>query len=213
MLAALALASVVAWSGWTAPVRCSDAPARPGDDTLRELYASGVDYATFLAAAEARRELWLSNTERGEVPGELLARARAVGGTWYLLAVSIDGCSDSVSTVPFVARLVELVEGLDMRIVDSTAGRSIMEAHPTRDDRAATPTVVLLDASWNEAGCFVERPDPLQTWYQESKASLSSDELFEGKMAWYAEDSGVSTLREIVEILEGAAEGRPICRG
>jgi hypothetical protein len=213
MISALTLAATVVLSGNALPPRCAPPVEGAYDDELRALYESGVDYATFLDEAQRRRDLWVSNTQRASVPDALRARASAVRGTWYLLAVSIDGCSDSVNTIPYIARLAELVDGLELRIVDSTVGRPLMMAHPTRDDRAATPTVLLLDAAWNEVGCFIERPDPLQTWYQANKSSLDSDELFERKMAWYDEDAGATTVREIVEMLEAASAGKPICRG
>lgn len=213
MIGVLTLTATMALSANALAPRCAIPSAKPHDDELRAMYESGIDYPTFLEGAQRRRELWLANTERAAVPDVLLARARSVEGTWYLLAVAIDGCSDSVNTIPYIAELAERTDGLELRIVDGTVGRSVMMAHPTRDDRAATPTVLLLDADWNEAGCFIERPDPLQTWYQANKGSLDSEELFARKMAWYDEDAGAATMREIVEILEAALAGRPICRG
>ncbi len=213
MISVFAIVATAALSGSVSAPRCALHVQGPSDDGLRVMFEGGVTYAAFLEAARRRRELWLSNTERAEVPADLLARARAVGGTWYLLVVAVDGCSDSVNTIPYVARLADLVEGLELRIVDSEVGRPVMMGHPTRDDRAATPTVLLLGADWREAGCFIERPDPLQTWYQANKTSLDGDELFERKMAWYDEDAGASTVREVVAILEAAAAGTPICRG
>lgn len=181
-------------------------------DTPRELYEGGRTFADFLAAAERRRELWVANWARSaEIDADLVERARAVGGTWRLLAVSVDGCSDSVSTIPWLARLAERVEGLDLRIVDSDVGRPIMEAHRTPDGRAATPTVVLLDADWNEAGCFIERPKALREWLASAEAETSREAIYLAKMEWYEEDAGRATQTQIVEMLEAAAEGRAVC--
>lgn len=192
---------------------CVDPPsAPPVDDELRELYESGRTYDEFLGAATGRAELWHANTERADdIDPTLVERARAVGGTWYLLAVAIDACSDSVSTIPYLARLVSMVDGLEMRIVDSTAGRAVMEAHPTPDGRPATPTVLLLDAQHDEAGCFIERPPTLQAWMLDEGWTLSGDEAYERKMAWYAEDAGRETVETIVRMMEAAAEGRTVC--
>jgi hypothetical protein len=200
------------------PFPCIERPSAPVpvmavDEDLRALYESGRAYEDFLANADRRAELWHANTEKsGGIDMELVRRARAVGGTWRFLAVAIPACSDSVSTIPYLARLVGMVEGLDMRIVDNSAGRAVMEAHPTPDGRPATPTVVLLDADWNESGCFIERPPALQTWILENDGVISSDDIFTQKMAWYAEDSGQQTLEAIVEMMEAAAHGEVICR-
>ena len=45
--------------------------------------------------------------------------------------VAVDSCSDSVNTIPYLARLVEMVDGFDMRVVNSRVGRKVMEDHPT----------------------------------------------------------------------------------
>ncbi|MDX1495287.1 MAG: thioredoxin family protein [Longimicrobiales bacterium] len=186
--------------------------ALAGDEELRALYQSGRSYEAFLGAATRRADLWESNTRDAEdIDPALVHRARAVGGSWHFLAVAIDACSDSVSTIPYLARLVSLVEGLEMRIVDSTAGRAVMEAHPTPDGRAATPTVLLLSNDFDEAGCFIERPPQLQTWILEN-SDWSGQQLYERKMEWYREDGGQATVEAFVEMLEAAGRGETVCR-
>jgi len=183
----------------------------PAQEPLRQLWQGGAAFGDFLEGARARRALWLENWERAEVPADLLERARAVTGTWRILAVSIDSCSDSVSTIPFVAKLVEQVPSLEMRLIDPTAGRAITEAHRSPDGRAATPTLLLIGESWQEAGCWVERPAALQTWFLEKQKELPQRQLIEQKMDWYRDDAGRETVREIVELLEAAAAGTPAC--
>jgi hypothetical protein len=185
-------------------------PASVPADSLSALYAGGVTWTDFLASANARRALWLENYEAGEPAADLIQRAREVGGTWRFLVVAVDSCSDSANTIPFLARLVEAVPGLDLRVVHPTAGRRLMEAHRTADGRAATPTVLLLDEAYVERGCFVERPRALRRLLAE-RASLGDADRFEAKMEWYREDRGSETVKELVELLEAAAAGTVIC--
>lgn len=182
------------------------------DDELRRLYERGRTFHEFRTEAIRRKELWDRNWERSlTIDPELVRRARAVGGSWRLLAVAADGCSDSVSTIPYMARLAAVVNGLQMRIVDWQAGQAIMESHPTPDGRAATPTVVLLDEDWNEAGCFVERPPELRDWILENPEGLDREALYEAKMEWYDEDAGRQTVETVVRMLEAAARGERVC--
>ena len=182
-------------------------------DSLRALYAQGQPFPEFLASVQARRKSWESNYSLSRIDAALLTRARAIPGRWHLLVVSMDSCSDSANTIPFIASLVDsLVGRVDMHVVSPAAGRWVMERHRTWDRRAATPTVILLDDAWEERGCWVERPGPLAAWTRQQEPRLSHQVFVEQKIAWYEHDQGQETLREIVEMMERAGADRP-CGG
>lgn len=184
-------------------------PTATTSDTLKATFENGISFAEFLAGARNRKEQWVANyAGTASVDATLVARAAAVAGKWRLLVVSVDSCSDSVNTVPHIARLVDQLPNIEMRLVTPDQGRAIMESHRTPDGRAATPTVVLLDENWQERGCFVERPPVLRAHMD----TLSSDERFSGKMAWYEQDAGRSTVAEVVAMLEAAGRGEAQCR-
>jgi len=217
VLTPLLLATTLGLAPYTPPP-CAAPPSAPGsraarrgDDTLRGLFEGGVPFATFLGDARRRKDQWDAHYAQGRVTEEQVARARAVPGSWRILAIAEDWCGDSANTIPYLARLVERADNLDMRVVNSTVGRSVMEGHRTPDGRAATPTLILLDEAWNEAGCFVERPTPLMAWYLENREDKSSDELHEYMYDWYATDAGGATVDDILTLLESAAAGRPRC--
>lgn len=187
-------------------------PAERRDTALVALYESGQDFDAFLKSANARKAMWEKHWAEGVVAEDQLAKARAVPGRWRLLIVAVDGCSDSVNTVPFIARLVSMVPSLELRIVQPGPGRPVQEAHRTPDGRAATPTLVLLDEQGNDAGCWVERPAELQDSAIKARAAGTIEEWARGKQDWYDQDAGASTVREVVAILEAAAAGAPLCR-
>jgi len=206
----LAVAALIACSPPTGPgVRPIHLAAPVASDSLRELYRSGRTWEAFYAAVNARRVLWVDNYESPGLPDSLLTRARAVGGTWRFLVVAIDSCSDSANTIPFLAKLVDAVPGLELRIVDPTAGRWVTEAHRTADGRAATPTVILLDEAYGERGCFIERPVALRQMLAEARGG--DQDRFESKMTWYREDAGRSTVSDLIGLLESAAAGESRC--
>jgi len=200
--------------GPTAPV-----PSRLGvgpetaDPRLETLYRSGREFGDFLETAERRRELWVRNYEEGAVPDDLLERARALEGRWRILAIAEDWCSDSVNTLPFLALLAVGSDAIELRVIDSETAGEVTRSYRTPDDRAATPTILVLDRDFEEVGCWVERPSRLQTWALETRPTLDDREFLARKMAWYAEDEGRSTIREVLERIEAAAAGSRICEG
>jgi hypothetical protein len=204
-------------AGSVSPVGASSATSASAShalpaDSLKTAYEGGQTWAAFYDAAERRRELWVRNWTNATVSEELVARARAAG-SWRILVITEPGCSDSVNSVPYIAKLVEETPGLELRLVDSKMGRPWMEAHRSADGRAATPTVLVLDAEYEIRGCWIEQPAKLQAFWLPVVARGTTAEQLDEKMAWYAEDGGRETLRELVEVLEGAASGQVICPG
>lgn len=205
-----ALVALAAASARAATVRSAGCVVAQ-DSTLLALFNSGQSFADFLAAAKARREGWLKMAEGARVDDALLARAKAVGGTWHLLVVAIDACGDSMNSVPYVAKLSELIPGLALRIVLPVNGRPVQDTHRSLDGRTATPTFVLLDSTGNDVGCIVELPREIRDWAHGVRGTVSSDSLHAGIRTWYAASRGVGITTEVVEMLEAAKAGSPRC--
>ena len=181
------------------------------DSTLLALFNTGQSFPDFLAAAKARREGWLRIADSARVSDALVARAKAVGGTWQLLVVAIDACGDSMNSVPYLAKLSEMVPGLDLRIVLPVNGRPVQDSHRSLDGRTATPTFVLLDSQGNDVGCIVELPREIRDWAHGVRGAVSSDSLHAGIRTFYAANRGVAITTEAVEMLEAAKAGAPRC--
>ena len=172
----------------------------------RALFEKGTPYDRVLSDAKShRKELWHSNHARAAAAADVLTRARAIGSQLRILVVAIDGCSDSASIIPYIAKLARDA-GIELRIVaPDDGGRAVMEAYRTPDGRAATPTIVLLDGAYQNVGVFTERPANLHVWYEEREATgIATAQLTEQKLEWYARDAGRSTLTELVALMEKA---------
>lgn len=199
----LALAICVAQGVDRAPVNAAPIVT---SDSLRAAFESGQRWATFYGGVKSRRETW-DRAWAIAVPDSLLARARAAG-PWRVLAIAEPGCSDSANSLPILARIAEGAPGIDLRLIDSKAGKAWMEAHRTSDGRAATPTFLVLDEQFRIRGCWVERPMALQEFLKRKE----SGDAFDSKMDWYVKDAGREIMRELVEMIEAAGTDTPICR-
>ena len=166
------------------------------------LYEAGVDFNTFLENTGMGAERWRANFEGAELSEDHGARADSIQADVRLLAVAVPGCSDSVNTLPYIARLAERSARVEMRIIHPEAGYAVMQAHPTPDGRAATPTVIVLDRDFREMGAFVERPSFLQEWALAAKDSLGIASFLKQKFARYEEDAGRSTIEEVLDLIE-----------
>ena len=212
MLSILAT-SLTALTGLTVCVPADEAPHPiAASFDYESLYDVGVPYIEFRDAATRRVDAWNDHYKNAQVPDALVAKMESVAGTWRLLVVAEDYCGDSANTIPYLAKLVDLADNLDLRIIRSDVGKEVMEAHRTPDGRAATPTVILLNDRFEEAGCFIERPSTLQAWFLDQQKKLEEDDLYEQKYAWYDKDQGQHTNAEIVAMVMAASNGERICR-
>lgn len=185
------------------------APAR--DSSLLALYDRGEAFSDFLENTRRRREGWHKINDSVQIADSSLTRARAAGGSFKLLVVAIDACGDSMQQLPYVARLAELVPGLVLRIVPPAVGASVQQTHRSLDGRTATPTFVLLDEQGRDVGCVVEHPRALRNWVKANRDAMSSTALHEYMATWYAGDRGAGIVHEVVELMEKARAGTPVC--
>lgn len=169
---------------------------------LTTLFDQAQPWPDYLQATTQQRDQWTRNAAR-PVPEALVNRLKAAGTGLRLLVVAEDWCSDSVNTVPYLASLAARA-GVELRVVNSQAGRGVMEAHRTPDGRAATPTVILLREG-REVGAWVERPAVLQSWMLGAGAALAQADRQQRKLSWYEWNRGDDTLGDIVTLAEKSA--------
>jgi hypothetical protein len=178
-------------------------PAPPRAIDYAAVYAGGVTFAAFLDAAESRPDEWRSRYSNAAVSPDTVSRLRALPSRRRLLVVAEAFCSDSLATVPYLARLVDAApDKIELRVVNSRTGRPIMEAHRTPDGRAATPTVVVLAADGPPIGAWSERPSTLHAWVLEHNATLTRKDLHDRIAEWYTADGGHSAVAEILALIE-----------
>ena len=168
----------------------------------RTRYYDGETFSNFLARPTVNHELWLALAHRVMIPVEYSARVEALHGHWHLLVLSEDWCGDAVNIVPIVARLSDSVSNMDMRILARDQNLDIMDAHLTNGKSRSIPIVILLNDKFQECGWWGPRPRALQQWVVESGMQLAKDVRYKEIRTFYARDRGVTTVRELVEMLE-----------
>lgn len=180
---------------------------RAADAEAAAIFDKAPDWKGYLAGVKAQRERWTANAARATVPPPLAARMTRAGESLELIVVAQDWCLDSVNTIPYVARLAEAA-GVPMHVVDRAAGEPLLARHRSRDGRTVTPIVVLLRRD-RVVGAWIERPAPLQRFFESMVDDPAARRRFEARQEWYDEDAGRTTMAEVVAIAERSARARP----
>jgi len=176
---------------------------------MRETYLRGQTFADYLDSVEKNQELWQGIYDRVALPEERVERARAIGGRWHLLAISEDWCGDAVNLLPVVARLVEAVPGLELRVLGRDDNPEVMDRYLTGGRSRSIPVVVILDEDFREVGWWGPRPREIQSWVL-GHLDMPSGERYKQVRRWYARDRGRTTVDELLDLMESGAEGRRV---
>lgn len=171
--------------------------------TMRDRYLGAPEFGEMLASATKNADLWAAVWRRTAIPDEFVQRVAALGGAWHLLVLSEDWCGDAVNTVPVVARLAELAPNTDLRVLARDENLDLMDAHLSGTSRSI-PVVIVLDEEFNERGWWGPRPAALQQWVLGPGQALEKDVRYREIRSWYARDKGISTLQELVSLMERA---------
>lgn len=171
---------------------------------LRDRFLGGQEFEDMLASAQKNAELWAAVWQRAAVPNAFVDRVTALPGAWHLMVLSADWCGDAVNTLPAIARLAELSANTDLRILERDANLDLMDSHLTGRSRSI-PAVIVLDADYVERGWWGPRPYELQRWVLNEGQALEKSERYKHVRGWYARDRALTTLEEVVSLMERAA--------
>lgn len=168
--------------------------------TSAEGYEKGRTFEEFLEGAKANRDLWHALVEHVVLHDESLKRIAAVGRRWRLLVLAEDWCGDAVNTVPVIAAIADASPNLELRILRREELPEIMDRHLTGESRSI-PIAILIDEEGQERGWWGPRPRALQDWFERVGRGLDKAERYPRLRRWYARDRGVSTCREIADLV------------
>ena len=179
------------------------------ESSLKERFLAGETFTDFLAKPKKYKELWDALYKRGVVPEAILPRAKTLHRPWHLLVLSEEWCGDSINTLPLIVRLTEAMVGVDLRILGRDANPDLMDAHLTGGKSRSIPVIMLLDGDYVEQGWWGPRPRPLQEWVIKEGLAMPKDDRYREVRTWYARDHGVTTLTELLDLMEESELATP----
>lgn len=173
-----------------------------------EYWSEGTPFETWLEEeVEEHRDLWTGVYRRHETPDRAVDRAARLEGDWRLLVLAEDWCGDASNTVPVLARFAEAAPNVEMRVLERDENLDLMDRHLT-DGGRAIPIAVVLDEDLRPQGSWGPRPAELQEFVisEKEKGERPTSEIYRDARRWYASDGGATTLEELLDVLEAAAE-------
>jgi hypothetical protein len=173
------------------------------------LWDRALSFQQFLKECRQQCELWTGVFRTARIPEWATQRVRALGRGFRLVVLAEDWCGDASSTVPVLARWAETAGNVELRILRRDENPQVMDCYLTNGTRSIPLAIVLTD-EMEELGRWGPRPAELQAFVLGERAAGRTSRIYYPDVRrWYAKDKGESTLRELLEVLEGAPAARP----
>ncbi|MBK6263448.1 thioredoxin family protein [Marivirga sp. S37H4] len=112
-------------------------------------------------------------------------------------------CGDAAQNIPFIAKLADLNENINLRLILRDEHPEVMDAYLTNGSRSI-PILIMMDESLNEQAKWGPRPEPVQKMVMASKTIPTLDNLafIESIHKWYADDKMQTLQNEFSSLLK-----------
>ncbi|KXO01177.1 thioredoxin [Aequorivita aquimaris] len=167
------------------------------DRTTGEETQEKIDY-TKLNFSRTKR---LDKT--AEIPEESLEVFKNISEKQTWLVISESWCGDAAQTLPFLNKIAQLSENIELKIVLRDENPELMDEFLTNGSRSI-PVVIILDEDFNVINTFGPRSraaTKLVADYKEHHGKID-DAFKEMLQVWYNNDKGISIVNELTECIK-----------
>lgn len=123
----------------------------------RDRFAQGMTFPEYLAQMRTNKERF--ERRMAEAVIDPADRAALVARAPRILVITEDWCGDALAHFPTLAKLVDGVPGVEMRVFLRDANPDVMDRYLKRGLYRTIPVFVFFDETMNEVARFMERED------------------------------------------------------
>jgi len=114
-------------------------------------------------------------------------------------------CGDSAQNLPVIAKLIQLNDNIDLKIILRDSNLEFMDLHLTNGSRAI-PKLIVYDESDNELFQWGPRPVEAQNLFSRLKnAGMPKADINKELHLWYGRNRGKEVEKEIVNLIKRLA--------
>lgn len=158
-------------------------------------------YINYTRMAQKRMKKW---DKIGKLLPELQEKITMIQKPMTWLVITEAWCGDAGQSLPFVNKMAQLNEQIDLKLVIRDEYPELIDQFLTNGARSI-PKLIALNHDLNVIGNWGPRPEPIQNEFIENKTTqkMTGKEFSEYMHLWYAKDKGLSMQLEFLSILDG----------
>jgi hypothetical protein len=138
----------------------------------RERFAQGMTFQQYLDQMTSNKDKFLEAMGAVHVTPEHRAVVAGRGEKLNVMVLTEDWCGDALTNFPVLARMVEGVANVEMRVFLRDQNPDLMDQYLNRGIYRSIPVFVFFDDDMNEVARFVERPPKITEYMEEKQLEL-----------------------------------------
>jgi len=122
----------------------------------KERFAQGMTLEQYIDQMSINRDRFVEALDEITIEPEDARVLERLGATRRVLVITEDWCGTCLAEVPFVARLIETNQNIEMRLFPRDANSDLMDQYLKNGLYRAIPVFAFFDEHMNEVGRFLE---------------------------------------------------------
>ncbi len=170
---------------------------------LRQNKTSGKDSTEELVHFTALNVQRMKRLDKTIVlSSDLISNLQSLKKSYRFLVVTEAWCGDSAQNIPILAKMAEVTDKIDLKMIYRDENPEIMDAFLTKGARSI-PKLIAIDKEGAVLGTWGPRPNPAQEIVIAYKQGKYSDyETYQKELQlWYAKDKGKTLQNEFIDLL------------
>ncbi|MCK7589178.1 thioredoxin family protein [Subsaxibacter sp. CAU 1640] len=150
---------------------------------------------------DRRMKRWDKTIKVSDEVKECIAKFKG-NVTWLVLTES--WCGDAAQVLPFVNKVAELSNNIDLKLVYRDENEALMDAFLTNGGRSIPKLIMIDNTSGNVLDTYGPRPSIATQLVNEFKETygILTPEFKEELQLWYNKDKGHTTIQDLLELLK-----------
>ncbi|MFP5439357.1 MAG: thioredoxin family protein [Bacteroidia bacterium] len=138
------------------------------------------------------------------VPAEIADKLNRLESNYLFLVITEGWCGDAAQIVPVLNKMALSTDKIDVKLVLRDDNTELMDAYLTNGARSIPKLVVVNPATMEPIASWGPRPaeGAAIIIHNKAKYGVVTDEAKTDLQKWYTKDKGISTMNEVLGLLQ-----------
>jgi hypothetical protein len=138
----------------------------------KERFGEGMTFQQYLDQMTTNKEKFVEALDAVRVAPDARAAFSDRSGKLRVLVITEDWCGDALTNLPVLAKMVEGLPNVEMRVFLRDQNPDLMDRYLNRGIFKSIPVFVFFDENMKEVARFIERPPKITEYLEQKQLEL-----------------------------------------